>query len=585
MEKRALLAVILSFVVLFFYSQFFVPKPTPESIQLRNQQTETAPDTETGQTAAGPSPSPTRETPETPETNLEYAAVAATSDDLLVKEIIIESDHFVAHVSNKGGVLTRFTLKNYRDSVKEDSIPYEMVRQLPNITYYPLTLLFQNTTLTTSFQKGAYETDAEQDFIHLDAGQPTFSVNFTRTDGSGVAVSKTLTFHHDSFLIDVDLLVRNQSNSVTNTSWSLVCSEGIGPEGFEESRYIHAGPIFLLHERNKDDLEELKTKDLDSGERTFKTGLKWAGISSSYFFISLIPPPQHTLYGTAWNAQKQISTVALKSSRVDSMPGYEEEFKLHYYIGPKQRNQLENCPQNLLSIIDYGVFSIIALPLFKVLTFFHGYMHSWGLAIIALTILIKLLFYPLTRSSFQSMEKMKLVQPEMNEIRSKYKDDPNRMNKEVWALYKKHKVNPMGSCFPMLLQIPVFFALYNVLYVSIELRHTRFLYIPDLSAYDPFYISPILMGASMVLQQHFTPVMGDPKQAQIMKLMPVIFTVMFIYFPSGLVIYWLVNNIISIGQQLLIMRKSKETRNQIVQVEEPGKKSRKKKGQKNASQS
>ncbi|MBN2383000.1 membrane protein insertase YidC [bacterium] len=580
MEQRALLAVILSFLVLFIYSQYFMPKPEPESTGIHDQKEvgpgQTAPDKGTVE------PPQAMETPTTPEersveTTPPPVAIEATSENITPREIVVENGTYIAHLSNKGAILKRFTLKKYRDRVDDEGLPYEMIRQLPNVKYYPLTLIFQNTALTASFEQGMYQPDSELDQVYLDDQNKCFSVQFSRTDPSGIEVVKKVTLHHDSYVIDVEITVRNRSQATTNISWSLVCAEGLGPEGFEKSRYIHAGPIFMVRERNKDNLENIKTNDLDEGERTFKTGLQWAGISSPYFCASLIPAAQHNLYGTAWNAQADMSVVAVKTPLIEGQPGYDTSFDLQYYLGPKERAHLEKAPQNLLRIIDYGIFSIIALPLFKALLFFHGYMKSWGLAIIALTVLIKILFYPLTRSSFQSMEKMKIVQPEMNEIRSKYKDDPNRLNKEIWALYKKHKVNPMGSCFPMLLQIPVFFALYNVLYVSIELRHSSFLYIPDLSAYDPYYISPILMGASMLLQQHMTPVMGDPKQAQVMKLMPIIFTVMFIYFPSGLVIYWLVNNVITIGQQYLIKRKNTISSIPVAEVELPERKGKKKK--------
>lgn len=587
MEKRALLAVILSFMVLFIYSQYFAPRPDPDSIAIHGQ---TAPSgTQSVSSDEAPSTTPPSEPPpaasvqESQPIETEQIDVIATPDNLDKQEIVVESELYRAVLSNKGANIVHFTLKKYRDSVKDDSNLYEMIWQGQSGERFPLTLIFQNSLLTSSFQKGSYEADIEEPHLFIDEQQQSVSVSFNRTDKSGIFVQKTLTFHHDSYLIDCDIAIENKSNKQMNVTWTLIGAEGIGPEGKETSRYVHFGPIFMVHERNKENLEKVKVKNLSEEEISFKTGLRWCGIGSPYFCLSLIPEGDQTYYGSAWSIEEDIPIVALKTPLIEADTGFHQEFNTEFYIGPKERSQLKKAPHNLLSIIDYGIFSIIALPLFKALLFFYSYLKNWGLAIIVLTVIIKILFYPLTRSSFQSMEKMKVIQPEMNEIRSKYKDDPNRLNKEIWALYRKHKVNPMGSCFPTLLQIPVFIALYNVLYVSIELRHSSFLYIPDLSAYDPYYISPILMGASMLLQQQMTPVMGDPKQAQLMKLMPVVFTVMFIYFPSGLVIYWLVNNLITIGQQLIIRRKSSP---QLEPTEEEpvlqGKKSRKKKGAKHA---
>jgi YidC/Oxa1 family membrane protein insertase len=210
----------------------------------------------------------------------------------------------------------------------------------------------------------------------------------------------------------------------------------------------------------------------------------------------------------------------------------------------------------LAEVVDFGFFSPIAKPLLFVLKFFYGFLGNYGLAIILLTAIIKLLFWPLTQKSYTSMKSMQKLQPEMQKIRDKFKNDRERLNKEIMELYRKHRVNPLGGCLPMLVQIPVFFALYKVLMEAIEVRHAPFYFwIQDLSAKDPYYITPIIMGATMFIQQKMTPTTMDPTQAKLFMLMPVIFTFMFLNFPSGLVIYWLVNNLLTIGQQALINRK------------------------------
>jgi len=207
----------------------------------------------------------------------------------------------------------------------------------------------------------------------------------------------------------------------------------------------------------------------------------------------------------------------------------------------------------LQKALNFGWFDVIAKPLLIFLKYINEFTHNYGVAIILLTVVIKILFFPLTHKSYKSMKDMQKVQPLMLKIREKYKNDRETLNKETMALYRTHKVNPLGGCLPMILQIPVFFALYKALLGSIELRHAPFLlWINDLSAKDPYYITPIVMGATMFIQQKMTPTVGDPTQAKMMLLMPIVFTFMFLNFPSGLVIYWLVNNVLSIGQQLYI---------------------------------
>jgi YidC/Oxa1 family membrane protein insertase len=234
-------------------------------------------------------------------------------------------------------------------------------------------------------------------------------------------------------------------------------------------------------------------------------------------------------------------------------------------MGPADRAILAEMPNKLDQAIDFGWFHLIAVPLLSVLNWFYKFVHNYGVAVILLTMLIKLIFWPLSHKSYKSMDQMKRIQPMIQKLREKYADDKERMNQEIMALYKTYKVNPAGGCLPMIVQIPVFFGLYKALLGSIELRHAAFIthlpftnlvWLADLSAKDPFYITPLIMGATMFLQQKMTPTGGDPTQAKIMLLMPVVFTFLFLNFPAGLVVYWLVNNVLSITQQWWMMRRS-----------------------------
>jgi YidC/Oxa1 family membrane protein insertase len=217
---------------------------------------------------------------------------------------------------------------------------------------------------------------------------------------------------------------------------------------------------------------------------------------------------------------------------------------------------MEKFDPNMEYIKDYGIFSFLAMPLYKALNYIHGYVGNWGWAIILVTVLIKIIFYPLTRSSFRSMAKMRELSPQLKVLQERYKDDRQKLSQEMMALYKANKANPMGGCLPMLLQIPIFISLYNVLLVSIEIKGAPFvLWITDLSEKDPYYITPVLMGATMFLQQKISPPMGDPLQQKIMLLLPVVFTFLFLSFPAGLVVYWVVNNILTISQQWYIYKR------------------------------
>ena len=227
---------------------------------------------------------------------------------------------------------------------------------------------------------------------------------------------------------------------------------------------------------------------------------------------------------------------------------------------------MAKAPNDLQSTVDMGMFSFIAKPLLAVLEFFHSYVGNWGIAILLLTLCIRLLFWPLAQKSYKSMEQMKLVQPMMQRIKEKYKDDKEAMNRELMQLYRTYKINPASGCLPLLVQIPVFIGLYQALLNAIQLRHASFItYLPftdkfwlaDLSSKDPYYITPLLMGLTMFIQQKMSPSTGDPTQQKVMMLLPAIFTIMFLSFPAGLVVYWLANNILSIVQQWWMLRKVK----------------------------
>ncbi|RME39642.1 MAG: membrane protein insertase YidC, partial [Deltaproteobacteria bacterium] len=301
------------------------------------------------------------------------------------------------------------------------------------------------------------------------------------------------------------------------------------------------------------DRETDTVKGLKKESKTYKNPV-WSGFENKYFLAAAVPLENAADKVVLQYVRDQILNNFV-SPYLNLEPGKQVTLKYSLYFGPLDFEILGQVGHQLDKAIDLGFFTPIAEPLRLVLHFFYQYVGNWGLAIILLTVIIKLLFWPLTQKSYKSMRQMQKLQPEMQKIREKYRHDREKMNQEMMALYKDKRVNPMGGCLPMLVQIPVFFALYKVLMVDIALRHAPFAFwLTDLSAKDPYYISPIIMGATMFIQQRMTPSSMDPTQAKVFMAMPIVFTFLFLNFPSGLVIYWLVNNILTIGQQYLIKR-------------------------------
>jgi len=321
------------------------------------------------------------------------------------------------------------------------------------------------------------------------------------------------------------------------------------PDRDKGNVYQYVGPISLfdgkLVENGYDDL------DKNSPVKQKSRG-GWTGVMEHYFIAAIIGDPDRVYDYYFKGDGKTYQTGVLTGG---DRTATDTVFNTDIYIGPKATPIMNKLGVGLERSVDYGWFAVIAKPLHDLLLWLHGFLGNYGLCIIVLVLMIKILFYWPTQKSYESMAEMRKLQPEMTRVRELYGDDRQKMGQEMMALYKKHKVNPMGGCLPILIQVPVFFALYKSLLVSIELRQAPFYgWITDLTAMDPYYVLPIVMGASMIIQQRLNPAPPDPLQAKIMKFLPVIFTFMFLFFPSGLVLYWLVNNVLSIAQQWYILK-------------------------------
>jgi YidC/Oxa1 family membrane protein insertase len=299
-----------------------------------------------------------------------------------------------------------------------------------------------------------------------------------------------------------------------------------------------------------------KKTTMEPFETTERGEIKWFSFGGEYFTALLIPPPSKEITLSVKGSEKDLLKADILPPPIPIPPQEKTSVTYQIYLGPKDENRLRALGVSAEKLVDFGIFTIIAKPLLWFLRLTNAFTHNYGIDIIIISILIKIIFLPLTQISMKSMKEMQKVGPEMNRLKEQFKNDKARLQQEIMLLYKRRKINPMSGCLPMLIQIPVFIALYNALQNGIEMRHAPFfLWIKDLAAKDPIYITPLIMGATMVLQQKMTPTAADPAQAKMFLLMPVMFTFLFLNFPSGLVIYWLINNVLSIAHQYYVNKK------------------------------
>jgi YidC/Oxa1 family membrane protein insertase len=556
MEKRVLLAIVLCIIVLVLWEKFFIPKrqPAPPSTSPAVEQTPPAP-TKPDQAEPTVPKIPTTEAP-APSTPSFPTPAAHPGGDVRV-----ETPLYRAVFTETGARLKSFALKRYRETIEEDSPGKELVKT-SKIEDLPLAFNFVDRPVA-ALNLAPYVADSKTS-VKVGEGQ-NHTLTFSYEAPGWLRITRQYHFVADSYLIDLSVSVENLANqpwenAPTLSLISLPLSAGGG------SRYTFQGPALLVN----DELEEVKFKKI-KGEEKFPGPIDWVAYTGQYFIMALLPvelTPNHAQL-EALDTDTQMVGITLIGPKITLQPGVQQQFNYKLYLGPKEVNTLKAADPRLAKAVNFGWFDVIAQPLLVCLKFFYRYLHNYGVAIILLTLLIKLLFWPLTHKSYVSMRAMKKLQPKMQKIREKYKDDKEKMNQEVMQMYRTHKVNPVGGCLPMVLQIPVFFALYRLLYSSIAIRHAPFYWwINDLAAPDRFPIGvqipylgdglpilTVLMGVSMFIQQKMSPTGGDPKMEKMMMMMPVAFTVFFVNFPSGLVLYWLVNNVLSVGQQYYINKK------------------------------
>ena len=495
-----------------------------------------------------PSPAPAKQGASAPSASQAVAPTAAS--DARGETIRLSTDLVVAEVDTLGASLKRLELLRHKDSNDPDK---NFVLIGPAHHYEA------QSGLTGDGPNHRTVWHAQPGPRALEGGADALELRLTAAAKDGVEVEKIYRLHRNSYVIDVELRLRNPGTAPLNTFAYFQLTHDGKPEGnrnaVAETFGAQSFTGFAVY-TDEHKFQKVPPADLDKGKADHVKEAKdgWFALVQHYF-VSAWLGPAGLQRDYAFEKRQDGTYAGRFVVPVNVGPGAQAQVTVPLYAGPQEKRRLEQAAPGLDLVVDYGWLAIIAWPLFWLLEKLHGLTGNWGVAIILLTVLIKLIFFPLSAASYKSMAKMKLITPRLTKLREMYGNDRQKMNQAMMDLYKTEKINPLGGCFPIVVQIPVFIALYWVLLAAIELRHAPFmLWIHDLAALDPYFVLPILMTVTMVIQTRMNPTPPDPVQAKVMQFMPFIFSVFFFFFPAGLVLYWLVNNLLSILQQWQIQR-------------------------------
>ena len=469
------------------------------------------------------------------------------------KIVTITTDVIKVSIDTLGGDLVEAQLLNHLDKMADKGgQPISILTNSNGNEFIAESGLIGANGTDTASGRPLFTTGASS--YELSDGQQSLNVDLVYNQG-GVEIIKRFEFKPSDYQIGVRYIVRN----LTSEPWSATFYGQFRRDSHQPETESSTGmrPFLGAALREKDkNYSKYDFSDID--DETVKTSIQggWLAFVQHYFVTAWVPPQEsNNRYSLRRLQGNDIYLMAVTGEKINVAAGSSAEYMVDLYIGPKNQDVLKQMSPYLDLTIDYGFLWMLAKPLFAVLQMIHSVLGNWGWSIILLTIFVKILLYPLSAASLRSMAKMRTLQPEMARIKELYGDDRQKAGQEQMALFKKHRVNPLGGCFPMLLQMPVFIALYWVLSESVEIRHSPWIiWIQDLSAKDPLFILPLIMGASMFLMQKLQPAPTDPMQAKVFQLMPIVFTFFFLMFPAGLVLYWTVNNLLSILQQWYVNR-------------------------------
>jgi len=545
MEKRLLVAILLSFLVLYAY-QVFVQKPALEKAKRE------APAAGAAATPGSPagSQAPAQAASASPAAPVVLAAPLVA--DQAERDIVVETRTVRAVFTNRGARLKSWQLKTYLNLQKK---PQELVATyMPDYRARPFDLKVDDEAANAALKVALFKTSAG-DSERVDASRRAETLTFEYKDAAGLSARKAFTFEPTGFIVRVTVDVEAGGKALNPTVlWGL----GLGDQlpGAAASSYVQAAEGIIVR---GDKVQRLAPSDLDS-QPVREGQVTAAGVDTQYFIAMALP--SRVLRTEYWRATMPAPAGA-DPKNAAHLVGFgvrqaQSMSDVKFFVGPKDFDVLKAVDTQLVRVINFGIFDILVVPLLHALKWIHGYVSNYGWAIIILTFIINAVMFPLRHKSMVSMRKMQELQPQVKAIQDRYKDlkatDPakQKMNSEMMALYKEKGVNPVGGCIPMLLTMPVLFAFYSLLSQAIEIRGEPFIWwITDLSAHDKYYVTPILMGASQFWQQKMTPAAGDPAQQKMMMMMPLVFTFMFLWMPSGLTVYWFFSNLLAIGQQYL----------------------------------
>ncbi|MGZ8256136.1 MAG: membrane protein insertase YidC [Gallionella sp.] len=476
-------------------------------------------------------------------------AITAQAATVTGKIITVKTDTLDVAINTVGGDIERLAFVQHPEA-SDKNLPFVLFAKGQGTHNYAA----QTGLLGDNLPNHNSVFTADKEVYVLSNQAESIAVVLSTNTPNGVSVSKTLTFHKGSYLIDVAYTVNNRSlTPLTTSAYFQLVRDGEEPVGGSKFVPTYTGAAVYT------DKEKLVKADFSAVQKGKTDYVKeanngWIGMLQHYFVAAWLPKDQTNREYFTRKLDSGLYATGTVVAIPTIAPNTSTNLTVGLYAGPAQSN-LDSIAPGLGLSVDYGWLTIVAKPMFWMMTWLNGLVHNWGVAIILLTVLIKLLFFPLSAASYRSMAKMRVVAPKLEKIKLQYGDDREKLNRAMMDLYKTEKINPLGGCLPVLIQIPVFIALYWSILESVEMRYAPFFgWITDLSVADPYYILPIIMGASMILQSKLNPVPPDPMQAKLMQIMPVIFSVVFFFFPAGLVLYSVVNNVLSIAQQWYITK-------------------------------
>ena len=469
--------------------------------------------------------------------------------------VTVKTDVLHVTLNRNGGDIVEITLPEYRRQIDVDNDPFVLLENNDSRTFVAKSgLVGRNGIDSTS--RAVYQTTTNA--YELADSTNSLVVEMKHTDPLGVQVTKRFTFERSSYFIDVDYEINNTSSAVWQANVFGQINRNNFPDPSSAGGVGMSSFLGFALTSTDDPYFKVAFDDINNTMPSHELAGGWIGLSQHYFLSAWVPPSESiNTFSTRTNPQNQSEFIGGFTSQEFSVaPGAVASQNLGFYAGPKDQYALREISPNLDLTIDYGVLWFIASPIYWLLRQIDSLVGNYGWSILLLTVCVKGLFYKLSAASYRSMANMRRVMPKMAQLKERYGDDKMKMQKATMELYQKEKINPFGGCLPMLVQMPVFIALYWVLMESVELRQAPFiLWIKDLSAMDPYFVLPLLMGASMFAQSLLSPAPADPMQAKIMRFMPVVMTVFFLWFPAGLVLYWLANSVLGILQQWYITRK------------------------------